>query len=64
MAACGAGCETIQKPKRLKLNCPDGPPELRENLGFTRSELSQIKAALSLKLAPSCTTWSRIHGHF
>lgn len=55
----GRGCEAV-----FKLNCPGGPPELRENLGFTRSELAQIKTALSQKLTPACNAWSTIHGYF
>lgn len=53
----GNGCEAV-----FKLNCPDGPPELRENYGFTQAELARIKAAITSKLAHLCGAWSRIHG--
>ena len=50
-------CEAV-----FKLNCPEGPPELRENYGFPASELSKIKAALAEKMALLCAEWRRIHG--
>lgn len=53
----GKGCEAV-----FKLNCPEGPPELRENLGFQRADLNRIAAALERQLAYACTEWSRIHG--
>jgi hypothetical protein len=36
----GGGCEAA-----FDLHCPDGPPELRENYGYSRQDLSRIKAA-------------------
>ena len=53
----GRGCEAV-----FKLNCPEGPPELRENYHFPAIELSKIKAALAARTAPLCAAWSRIHG--
>ena len=53
----GHGCEAV-----FKLNCPEGPPELRENYHFPAIELSEIKAALAERTAPLCAEWSRIHG--
>jgi hypothetical protein len=47
----------------FKLNCPEGTPELRENYGFSASELSKIRAALTAKTAYLCAEWSRIHDH-
>ena len=35
----GKGCEAV-----FKLNCPEGPPVLRENYGFPRGDLARIKA--------------------
>ena len=52
-------CETV-----FKLNCPAGPPELRENYGFTASRLARIQAALTSRLTHLCAEWSRIHGIF
>lgn len=46
----------------FKLNCPEGPPELRENYGFPAKELSKIKAALEERTAHLCAEWSKIHG--
>jgi hypothetical protein len=50
-------CEAV-----FKLNCPNGPPELRENYGFTSGDVKKIKAALALNVAHLCAEWSRIHG--
>ena len=38
----GDGCEAV-----FKLNCPKGPPELRENYGFSSGEVARIEAALT-----------------
>jgi hypothetical protein len=46
------------------LNCPDGPPELRESFGFSRQMLSRIAACLVTVLANLCAHWSAIHGNF
>jgi len=53
----GGGCEAV-----FKLNCPGGPPELRENYGFAPGRISRIKRALTLRLTSLCGQWSRIHG--
>ncbi len=53
----GHGCEAV-----FKLNCPDGPVDLRENLGFQRAELNRIATALVQRLGTACTEWSRLHG--
>jgi len=52
----GSDCEAV-----FKLNCPEGPPELRENYGFPDSELSKIKTALAERIAHLCAEWRRIH---
>jgi hypothetical protein len=52
----GGGCEAV-----LNLNCPHGPPELRENFGFSNAQVSRIKTALAGNLAHLCAQWSRIH---
>lgn len=43
--------------------CPFGPPEVRENYGFSLRELGQIKSALTADLDDLCAEWSRIHGN-
>jgi hypothetical protein len=53
----GNGCEAV-----FKLNCPGGPPALRENHGFSQVELSRIQAALGKRLAHLCAEWSKVHG--
>lgn len=53
----GNGCEAV-----FNLQCPEGPPELRENYGFSQAEASRIKAALAQRLAHLCAAWKDIHG--
>jgi hypothetical protein len=53
----GGGAEAA-----FDLNCPDGPPAIRENYGFGRSEAARIEAALADALRASCKEWRRIHG--
>ena len=53
----GRGCEAV-----FNLHCPDGPPELRENYGFSNHELNEIARALIRMLASLCAAWSNIHG--
>ena len=55
----GRGCEAV-----FQLNCPFGPPELRENYGFSQKELSKIASELSANLVLLCATWEKIHGNF
>jgi hypothetical protein len=43
------GCEAV-----FCLNCPNGPVELRENLGFSAKELGAIRAELNTDLATAC----------
>lgn len=54
----GADCEAV-----FKLNCPDGPPELRENYGFSRQALGEIKHALAEGISQFCNAWRTIHGN-
>jgi hypothetical protein len=46
------------------LDCPFGPPEVRENYGFSLKDLGQIGSALTADLDDLCAEWSRIHGNF
>ena len=46
----------------FNLNCPSGPPRLRENYGFSRKALQQIADALATELQHLCKEWKRIHG--
>ena len=55
----GASCEAV-----FNLRCPDGPPALRENYGFSRQELTRIKTILAAALAVACNHWRSIHGRF
>lgn len=53
----GAGGEAV-----FVLNCPDGPPDLRESHGFGRSETGRIKGALAGRITALCGEWRKIHG--
>jgi hypothetical protein len=46
------------------LNCPDGPPELRECYGFKASDVSRIRTDLAGRLTLLCNEWSKFHGHY
>lgn len=46
----------------FNLNCPSGPVELRENYGFSGSEINHIRRILTEALAALCQEWERIHG--
>jgi hypothetical protein len=55
----GNGCEAV-----FNLHCPSGPPELRENYGFSQRELGRIAGALAQKLGELCIEWKQIHGNY
>lgn len=55
----GRGFEAV-----FRLNCFDGPPELRENYGFSRKDLAKIAEELAACLAALCEEWRRVHGNF
>ena len=55
----GHGCEAV-----FNLRCPGGPPELRENMGFARHELTRIAVGLEEELDELCMQWRRFHGDF
>jgi hypothetical protein len=54
--AIGGGCEAV-----FNMNCPAGPVELRENYGFSRRAIAQIRSALADHLKDLCSEWERIH---
>lgn len=45
----------------FNLHCQKGPPELRENYGFSRKDIVNIMHALAAGLVTLCQQWSRIH---
>lgn len=55
----GNGCEAV-----FNLHCPNGPPELRENYGFSKKELGKILGALFENLEMLCAAWRKIHGNY
>jgi len=48
----------------FNLYCPNGPPELRENYGFSQREIGMIVGELAANLAALCENWRSIHGHY
>ena len=55
----GGGGEAV-----FDLNCPDGPPALRESYGFNRRDASRIETTLEAHLAKLCEEWRKIHGRY
>ncbi len=55
----GGGSEAI-----FDLHCPDGPPEVRENYGFSRGDVRRLKAGLLREIIDLCENWSLMHGKF
>jgi hypothetical protein len=55
----GGGCEAV-----FVLNCPEGPPELRQNYAFSQPELNRVCALLATELITACEKWRYIHGHY
>ena len=48
----------------FNLDCPNGPPTLRENFGFNQSQRARIEAKLAEALALLCAKWRTIHGRY
>ncbi len=46
----------------FNLNCPGGPPALRESYGFRLADLNRIEDALAAAIAALCAGWRMIHG--
>jgi hypothetical protein len=55
----GAGGEAV-----FFLNCPEGPPELRESYGFKLSEVGRIEKVLVAVLDVLCEEWRSIHARY
>lgn len=43
------------------LNCPDGLPSLRQNIGFPEHQVRDIRANLGKQLTKLCEAWREIH---
>lgn len=48
----------------FNLNCPDGPPELRESYRFKLSDVNRMEAALANVVPTLCEEWGTIHGSY
>ena len=52
----GAGVEAV-----FILDCPEGPPRLRESFGLKRFDVGYVIKALTAELAMLCAEWSSVH---
>lgn len=55
----GRGGEAV-----FRLDCPNGPPALREVYGMSLKQVNRIAEALVVSLDKLCADWRNIHGHF
>lgn len=46
------------------LNCPKGPPELKEAHGFSETELRKVARFIEAHLELLCGNWRSIHGAY
>ncbi len=46
----------------FNLNCPGGPPALRESYGFGLTDLNRIEDAPAAAISTLCSDWRMIHG--
>jgi len=46
------------------LNCPLGPPRLRESFGFPGADVSRIGAMIAGHITALCASWRSIHGRY
>ena len=53
----GRGCEAV-----FNMNCGVGPVELRENYGFPKRALLNIRSVLTEQSEELCARWEEIHG--
>jgi hypothetical protein len=47
----------------ILLNCPEGPAELRESVGFSGPEIRKIAADLMAHIPTLCAQWETVRGH-
>lgn len=45
----------------FRLNCPGGPPDLRENYGFAGKDLNKIAVELIKQIRAACREWEKLH---
>jgi len=53
----GSDCEAV-----FRLNCPDGPVELREDYGGALRQIRRFERELMKNLSQLCEAWEKIHG--
>jgi len=46
----------------FELNCPEGPPALREVCGFSLTQVNRMYGCLVDHLPHLCLRWRKIHG--
>lgn len=55
----GTECEAV-----FNLDCPDGPPKLRESFGLRLAELNALADELTRAVDALCAEWEAIHGDY
>jgi hypothetical protein len=53
----GHGCEAV-----FNLGCSAGAVEERENYGFSRREIRNVRRIVSANLGDLCRAWEELHG--
>ena len=48
----------------FNLHCPNGPLELRENLGFSWPEVNRLAKLLQTCIQVLCAAWRAIYGDY
>ncbi len=46
------------------LNCPDGPPKLRERHGVSLRTVNNMQKELAIHLSVLCPKWRAFHGDY
>jgi hypothetical protein len=53
----------VGKQAVFNLHCPDGPPGVRENHGFSTVDLNVFARRMQSEIGPLCNEWRMFHGN-
>ncbi len=56
--------KSVEAEAVFNLQCPEGPPRLRESFGFRLAELNRIEGVLAEAIGALCAEWRTIHGDY
>ena len=48
----------------FNMHCPDGPPSVRENYGFSLVDLNVFESRIQDVMDSLCKHWRTIHGNY